>query len=116
MTFWLGLAAREARDQAGLIRSEIAGPARVSDSAIRGFETGRSAPRELDAVVNAYVELAGLRDWRELYERALMLSRERQDTEPFEHPIRQAAETALGESPSRSAPKRRSRQNSPVDD
>ena len=69
--WWLAQAAQEARGQA--TREDIASLSRSGIDKIRRFEAGRTLPQDLDQVIAAYAELAGVNDPREIYQRALDL-------------------------------------------
>jgi hypothetical protein len=89
----VALVAREAREAAGLIRSPIAGKANVDTSVIANFEMGRSSPRELDRVLDAYVEECGLESYRELLDSgASGCPRSARRLRTLRRPIREAAE------------------------
>ena len=73
MLYWLGRAAKEIRDEAGLTRSQVAGALAVDQSKIQRFELGHSWPHDIDSVLNAYASLAELEHPREVWKRALKL-------------------------------------------
>lgn len=69
----IGIAAREARQDAGISTARIAAEADVSDSSIRRFEAGRTWPKGgPDATIAVYAEQIGMRPI-ELWRRAVEL-------------------------------------------
>jgi len=70
---WLARAAIESREGSGTRLEDIASRARAGIDQIRRFEAAKSTPREIDRVIAAYAEFAGIADPREIYGRALEL-------------------------------------------
>lgn len=77
MSFWIGLAARKAREEAGVVRSQIAGPLGIDQSTVTRFETTTSWPDKtgIDELLTVYAELSGVEDPRDIWERALKMWR-----------------------------------------
>lgn len=68
----LGIAAREARETAGVHQAAIAGQIGRHQSAIARFENAESWPRDPDKLIQAYSDCCGVTQ-REIWERALDL-------------------------------------------
>lgn len=68
----LGIAAREARENAGIHQAAIAGEIGRHQSAVTRFENAESWPRDPDRVVAAYANCCKVTE-REIWERALEL-------------------------------------------
>jgi transcriptional regulator with XRE-family HTH domain len=73
MGYWLGRAARSYREEAKVVRSQIAGAVAIDQSTVARFEAGQSWPRPLDEMLAAYATLSGLEDVRVIWARALQL-------------------------------------------
>jgi hypothetical protein len=67
----LGKAARAVREEARLIRSEVAGAIPCDQSVLQNFELGRSVPQNLDRVLDVYAQLGGLEGERDIWRRML---------------------------------------------
>lgn len=71
---WLGKAAKKTRDDADAHQSEVAGLARMDQRRVDRFEKAQTWPGvEVDRLMAAYAERAGLGDARVIYQRALDL-------------------------------------------
>ena len=72
MLTWLGGAARECRETAGLRRIQIASQAGLdTDVTIRRFEEGKTWPRKLDHILAVYADSCSIRDARDIWQKAL---------------------------------------------
>jgi transcriptional regulator with XRE-family HTH domain len=77
MLAWLSWAAELIREQAGASQAEVAVAAGLKGTrAIERFEKGKNWPRDLERIVAAYAEVAGLADTLEPWNVALDLWRE----------------------------------------
>lgn len=75
MVVWLGLAARDYRQSAGAVRSQVAGAVAADQSTVQRFEDGHGWPTKvgIDEMLDAYVRTCGLGSTREIWRRALAL-------------------------------------------
>jgi transcriptional regulator with XRE-family HTH domain len=73
MHIWLGRAAQQVRESAGPYRYEVASKVPCDPSVLANFEKGRSLPQGLDRVLDAYAEVGGLSEGRDLWRLALKL-------------------------------------------
>jgi hypothetical protein len=65
--YWLGQVASEARRRRANITPEFLSPLiGVNNTTLRRFEQGQTWPRNIDMILQAYAELGGYRDAREL--------------------------------------------------
>lgn len=69
--FWLGQAAREAREEAGIRAEAVAIRINRGKETVIRFEHGRTRPHELELMLAAYAECIGLDDPRDLVVRAV---------------------------------------------
>ena len=76
---WLGRAARQHREAAGIVRSQIAGRLAMDSGTLGRFERGESLPNDLDAVVAAYAEATDADHARDIWATALQLWAESDD-------------------------------------
>lgn len=71
LRYWLATTMRQAREDAGVTMSEIAGTLKVSESTVSRFEKALSWPYQIDSYLAAYAEFVDVDDAREFYEKAL---------------------------------------------
>lgn len=73
MTYWLAQACLMAREEAGKKQSHVAAALDMNQSSVYRFELGGSWVRDADRFVNAYAQVVGLDDPRQIWDRALAL-------------------------------------------
>lgn len=73
---WIARAAKEARVTAGASEERVADLAGLRAVTIARFENAKHWPHDVDALMHAYAEAAGIADWRDIYDRALELWRD----------------------------------------
>lgn len=69
--YWLAHLMREAREDAGVKPSEIAGLLSVDQSTVMRFEDGITWPKQIDQYLAAYAKLLEVADARDFYAEAL---------------------------------------------
>lgn len=91
--YWLAHTVCEAREKAGIHKSEVAGLLAVDQSTVTRFEDGSTWPKRIDQYLAAYAKLLDVEDARDFYADAL--SHWHKDGEPPEleelTPARRAA-------------------------
>lgn len=73
LSFWLGQAAREVREEAGVRPEEIALAVGKGKEMIDRFERGHTRPQDLEELLVVYAKLTGLDDPRDIPVRALRM-------------------------------------------
>lgn len=76
MAYWLAQACRLTREEAGLSQTKVAGEVGVRETSVYRFEIGGGWARDPEKYVNAYAQLAGQDDPRQIWDRALELWRD----------------------------------------
>lgn len=76
MLLWISEAALAAREEAGASIEGIADAAGLTANSIRNFEHGDTWPKNIDRVISAYADKAGLADGLALWQAALNLWQE----------------------------------------
>lgn len=70
MLYWLGRAARDAREQKGRLQVHVAASLGVNQDTVSRFEHGRTWPRDPDLMIAAYAEDLDI-DPRDIWDAAL---------------------------------------------
>jgi phenylpropionate dioxygenase-like ring-hydroxylating dioxygenase large terminal subunit len=76
--YWLAVAARQVREHAGIRVDAIVniidpGHVIAAHAKIDRFEKNENTPRDLEAVIAAYAQAVGVKDARDIYQRAMDL-------------------------------------------
>jgi transcriptional regulator with XRE-family HTH domain len=79
MRYWLGRAARAMREEADRMIIDIAVRARTTESTVSRFETAKTQPSNIDAMIAAYAKELGVEPI-EVWLRAIQLWTDRQAT------------------------------------
>jgi transcriptional regulator with XRE-family HTH domain len=69
--YWLATTVRQAREDADVTKSEIAGKLRVAETTVSRFESAQSWPNHVDQYLAAYAEMTDTEDPRDFYRTAL---------------------------------------------
>lgn len=73
LSFWIGQAAKRAREDAGLSLEAVAADLKLGKETLDRFEKGQRQTRGLERILVAYAQLAGVPDARDIVAQAVRL-------------------------------------------